>query len=71
MQSEKLPEGGEPFNKQNMLTIPELLTAWSAGGAYNLYQEELGTLKKEKADIVVFDGNLFETAIEIRSRKVK
>lgn len=28
--------------------------------------------KKEKADIVVFDGNLFETAIEeIRSRKVE
>ena len=68
------PEGGEPFNKQNMLTIPELLTAWSAGGAYNLYQErELGTLEKgKKADIVVFDGNLFETAIEeIRSRKVE
>ena len=67
------PEGGETFNKQNMLTIPELLTAWSAGGAYNLYQEkELGTLENgKKADIVVFDGNLFETAIEdIRSRKV-
>ncbi len=67
------PEGGEPFNKQNMLTLPELLTAWSAGGAYNLYQEEeLGTLEKgKKADIVVFDGNLFETAMdEIRSRKV-
>ena len=32
-----------------MLTIPELLTAWSAGGAYNLYQEkELGTLEKGK-----------------------
>lgn len=68
------PEGGEPFNKQNMLTIPELLTAQSAGDAYNLYQEkELGTLEKgKKADIVVFDGNLFETAIEeIRSRKVE
>ena len=50
------------------------LTAWSAGGAYNLYQEKgLGTLEKgKKADIVVFDGNLFETAIEeIRSRKVE
>ena len=46
----------------------------SAGGAYNLYQEkELGILEKgKKADIVVFDGNLFETAIEeIRSRKVE
>ena len=33
----------------------------------------LGTLEKgKKADIVVFDGNLFETAIEeIRSRKVE
>lgn len=67
------PEGGESFNKQNMLTIPELLTAWSAGGAYNLYQEdELGTLEEgKKADIVVFDGNLFKTPLEdIRSRKV-
>ena len=28
--------------------------------------------KEKKADIVVFDGNLFETAIEeIRSRKVE
>lgn len=67
------PEGGEPFNKQNMLTISELLTAWCAGGAYNLYQEnELGTLEAgKKADIVVFDGNLFKTPLnDIRSRKV-
>lgn len=60
------PEGGEAFNKQNMLTVKELLTAWSAGGAYNLYQEaELGTLEAgKKADVVVFSGNLFETPVE-------
>lgn len=49
MQSEDTSLKVETFNKQNMLSIPELLTAWSAGGAYNLYQEkELGTLEKEK-----------------------
>ena len=54
------PEGGEPFNKQNMLTIPELLTAWSAGGAYNLYQEkELGTLEKEKKLILSYSTEIY------------
>lgn len=64
------PEGGEPFNRQNMLTVKELLTAWASGGAYNLYQEkELGSLETgKKADIVVFSGNLFTTPVEeIRS----
>ena len=67
------PEGGEAFNKQNMLTREEVLTAWTKGGAYNLYNEnELGTLEPgKKADIAVFDGNLFTTSLEeIRSRKV-
>lgn len=46
-----------------MLTIPELPTAWSAGGAYNLYQEDgPGTLEEgKKADIVVFNRNSFKT----------
>ena len=60
------PEGGEPFNKQNMLTVEELLTAWTRGGAYNLYAEEdLGTLEVgKKADIAVLSGNIFTTAVE-------
>ena len=60
------PEGGEPFNKQNMLTVPELLTAWTRGGAYNLCrEEELGTLEAgKKADIAVLSGNLFTIPVE-------
>lgn len=60
------PEGGEPFNLQNMLTVTELLTAWTKGGAYNLYCEDtLGTLEPgKKADIAVLSGNLFTTAVE-------
>lgn len=60
------PEGGEPFNKQNMLTVPELLTAWTRGGAYNLSCEDtLGTLEAgKKADIAVLSGDLFTTPVE-------
>lgn len=60
------PEGGEPFNPQNMLTREELLTAWTRGGAYNLYQEdELGTLEAgKKADIAVLSGDIFAVPIE-------
>ena len=66
------PEGGEPFNKQNMLTVTELLTAWTRGGAYNLSCEDsLGTLEPgKKADIAVLSGNLFTTAVE-DSRNLK
>lgn len=60
------PEGGEPFNKQNMLTVKELLTAWTKGGAYDLgCEDELGTLEAgKKADIAVLSGNLFTTPVE-------
>lgn len=60
------PEGGEPFNKQNMLTVTELLTAWTRGGAYDLYCEDsLGTLEPgKKADIAVLSGDIFTTAVE-------
>ena len=56
------PEGGEPFNRQNTLSIDELLTAWTKGGQYNLYHEEqLGTLEAGKlADIAVLDSNVFK-----------
>lgn len=67
------PEGGEPFNKQNVLTIYELLNAWTYGGAYNLGKENiLGTLKEgKKADIAVINGNIFNTSFDkIRDLKV-
>ena len=56
------PEGGESFNKQNALTVGELLRAWTFGGQYNLGRsDELGTLEAGKlADIAVLDTNLFE-----------
>lgn len=60
------PEGGEPFNRENTLTVSELLRAWTFGGAYNLGKEEtLGTLEPGKlADIAVLSGNLFEIPAE-------
>lgn len=66
------PEGGEPFNKQNMLTVTELLTAWTRGGACNLSCEDsLGTLEPgKKADIAALSGNLFTTPVE-NSRNLK
>ncbi len=67
------PEGGEPFNQDNMLTIAELLKAWTIGGAYNLgLEQELGTIEAgKKADLVIFDDCLFDTPIEkIRDRHV-
>ncbi len=67
------PEGGEPFNKQNTLTVSELLRAWTYGGAYNLGKEDrLGTLEAGRlADIAVLSGNIFETPVEdVRDLKV-
>ncbi len=60
------PEGGEPFNKENTVTVAELLNAWTWGGQYNLGCEDFaGTLEAGKlADITVLDGNLFCTAPE-------
>lgn len=60
------PEGGEPFNSENMLDRNELLKAWTYGGAYNLgLENELGTLEAgKKADMVIFNGNIFDTPIE-------
>lgn len=67
------PEGGEPFNKENTLTVNELLKAWTYGGAYNLGKEDLlGTIEvNKKADLAVLNGNIFETPIEeVRDLKV-
>ncbi|MGI6069300.1 MAG: amidohydrolase [Blautia sp.] len=60
------PEGGKPFNKQNTITISELLKAWTYGGAVNLGMEEkLGTLEEGKlADIAVLERNVFQVPME-------
>lgn len=54
------PEGGEPFNVQNMIEPGELLRAWTWGGCWDLEQtDRLGTLEEGKlADIAVFDRNV-------------
>lgn len=56
------PEGGDPWNEQNMIGVGELIHAWCAGGAYDLEQDDvLGTLEQGKlADIAVFDTNFLE-----------
>lgn len=58
------PEGGEPFNKENTLTVAELLKAWTSGGQYNLGCEDHADILKEGnlADITILDGDLFRTA---------
>lgn len=60
------PEGGEPFNPQNTLTPAEVLTAWTAGGAFDMYREaEFGTLVPGMgADIAVLDTNPFACPID-------
>lgn len=67
------PGGGEPFNKENTLTVSEVLTAWTAGGQYNLgHESSLGTLEAGKlADIAVLDGDIFSTGLDqVRDIKV-
>ena len=67
------PEGGEPFNAENTLTLPELLKAWTYGGAYDLCKEDqLGTIEvNKKADLAALDGNIFETSLDdVRDLKV-
>ncbi len=67
----QFPEGGEPFNKENTLTVAELLKAWTWGGQYNLgCEDRLGTLEAGKlADIAVLNENVFETPMD-RVREV-
>jgi hypothetical protein len=64
---------GKSYNVQNMLTVGELLTAWTKNGQYNCRREDvLGTLEAGKtADIVVLDSDIFRTPVkEIRGSKV-
>lgn len=51
--------GGEQFQVENTVSIPEILEAWSYGGQKNIGMEEkLGTLEKGKlADVAIFDRN--------------
>jgi predicted amidohydrolase YtcJ len=65
--------GDHAFNPENTLSIAELLTAWTAGGAYNLVCEDhLGTLEEGKAaDIAILDSNVFEVDMkQMRDAKV-
>jgi predicted amidohydrolase YtcJ len=59
-------EGEKAFNPENTLSISELLTAWTIGGAYNLHCEDhLGTLEEGKAaDIAILDKNVFGLDME-------
>lgn len=54
------------FNPNNGLTITEMLKAWTINSQYALEQENiLGTLEKDKrADIAIFDSNIFEVPME-------
>ena len=67
-------DGGEPFNKQNTLSIYELMRAWTIGGAYNLSKEDqLGSLEPgKKADLTVLSTNIFRTPVnEVKNVKVE
>jgi len=59
-------DGSGQFNPENGMTIPEMLQAWTINGQYAVGMEQiLGTLEKGKrADIAVFDTNIFEAPIE-------
>lgn len=64
---------GESFNQNSMLTIEEMLIAWTKNGQFNCYNEHrLGTLEVGKlADIAVLDGNVFKATMEeIKNMKV-
>lgn len=52
---------GESFNEGNMLSVGEMLKAWTINGQYNCYNEDrLGTLEVGKlADIAVLDADVF------------
>ena len=56
-----------------MLTVAEMLTAWTRNGQYNCYNEDrLGTLETGKlADIAVLDRNVFAMPLkDVKQAKV-
>lgn len=64
------PESG--FNKEQAMSIAEILRAWTIGGQYvNFEDHRLGTLEVGKlADIAVFNKNVFDVPME-EMRNVK
>lgn len=63
----------ESYNEKNMLTVAEMLTAWTKNGQYNCYNENrLGTLEAGKlADIAVLDRDIFHMPLrEVKNAKV-
>lgn len=61
------------YNEQNMLTVAEMLTAWTKNGQYDCFNEDrLGTLEAGKlADIAVLDHDVFHMPLkEIKNTKV-
>ena len=64
---------GESYNEENMLSVAQMLTAWTKNGQYNCYNEDrLGTLEPGKlADITVLNQNIFEMPLaEAKNAKV-
>ena len=59
-------DGGDPFNVQNMMTIGEMLIAWTRNGQINCCNDlKLGTLEAGKlADIAVLDSDVFHMPME-------
>lgn len=57
---------GERINPQNALTVAEMIDAWTIHSQYAMEREDiLGSLEAGKrADIVIFDGDLFGTPAE-------
>lgn len=63
----------ESYNTQNMLTVSEMLTAWTKNGQYNCFNEDrLGTLEAGKlADIAVLNEDVFSMPlIDVKNAKV-
>lgn len=64
---------GQSFNKGNMLTVEEMLTAWTRNGQVNCGRDAyVGTLTAGKrADIAVLDQNVFTKELaDMRDVKV-
>lgn len=65
-------EGSDRINPENALTVSEMLDVWTINSQYAMERENiLGTLEAGKrADIVIFDNDLFQVPVE-RIREVK
>lgn len=67
-------EGNRRINPENALTVSEMLDAWTINSQYAMERENiLGTLEAGKrADIVIFDDDLFQVPVEkVREVMVK